>query len=137
MAEARFTGSWFYDALRENKLLATRCQSCSALHLPPRDMCPACYGDEMEIAELTGDGTLMAFTTIHIAPTAMMEAGYGRHHPYCVGIVQLQEGPSISTQIVGVDPTRPEEIEIGTPLRTTFVERGEGEDARTYLAFQV
>jgi uncharacterized OB-fold protein len=86
--------------------------------------------------ELSGDGKLLAFTTVHIAPTVMIEAGYGRENPYCAGIVQLEEGPAISGQILGVDPTRPEEIEIGTPLRVSFIQRGEGEDRRVDLAFE-
>jgi hypothetical protein len=99
-------------------------------------MCPACYGEEMSWVELSGEGKLVAFTTVHIAPTAMIEAGYDRKNPYCTGIVELAEGPAISAQILGVDPTRPEEIEIGTPLHVAFVQRGDGEEARTYLAFQ-
>ncbi len=82
-------------------------------------------------------GKLIAFTTVHIAPTAMIEAGYDRKNPYCAGIVKLDEGPAISAQILGVDPTKPGEIEIGTPLRAAYVERGEGEEKRTFLAFEV
>jgi uncharacterized OB-fold protein len=66
----------------------------------------------------------------------MIDAGYGRDKPYCAGIVRLKEGPAISAQILGVDPTRPDEIEIGTPLHVAFVERGEDEQTRTYLAFE-
>jgi uncharacterized OB-fold protein len=99
-------------------------------------MCPACYGEEMEWAEMSGEGKLVAFTTVHIAPTIMIEAGYDRKNPYCTGIVQLTEGPAVSAQILGVDPIRPQEIEIGTPLRVAFVRRGEGEMERTYLAFE-
>ena len=57
---------------------------------------------------MSGEGKLLAFTTVHIAPTAMIEAGYDRKNPYCTGIVQLDEGPAISAQILGVDPTKPE-----------------------------
>jgi uncharacterized OB-fold protein len=104
--------------------------------MPPRALCPACYGEEMAWEEMSGEGKLVAFTTVHIAPTAMIEAGYDRKNPYCAGIVQLAEGPAISAQILGVDPAQPEEIEVGTPLRIAFVRRGEGEQARTYLAFE-
>jgi hypothetical protein len=90
----------------------------------------------MEWAEMSGRGKLLAFATIHIAPTAMIEAGYDRKNPYCAGIVQVEEGPAISAQILGVDATQPEQIAIGTPLRVAFVERGEGEEQRTYLAFE-
>jgi hypothetical protein len=131
-----FNGTSFYEFLGENRLMGSRCKSCGALHLPPRAMCPACYADEMAWIEMSGRGKLLAFTTVHIAPTAMIEAGYGRDKPYCAGIVQLEEGPAISAQILGVDASRPSEIEVGTSLEATFVRRGEGDEARTYLAFE-
>jgi uncharacterized OB-fold protein len=136
MGDKEFTGSSFYQFLGENKLMGARCGSCGTLHLPPRALCPACYGQEMAWEEMSGEGKLVAFTTVHIAPTAMIEAGYDRKNPYCAGIVQLVEGPAISAQILGVDPAQPGAIEIGTPLRVAFVQRGEGEQARTYLAFE-
>jgi uncharacterized OB-fold protein len=133
-----FTSAAFFRFLGEHKLMGSHCKSCGALYLPPRSLCTACYSaeEEMEWVEMSGRGKLLAFTTVHIAPTAMIEAGYDRRNPYCVGIVQLDNGPAISAQILGVDPTRPGEITIGTPLKVAFVERGEGEERRTYLAFE-
>jgi uncharacterized OB-fold protein len=136
MGDREFTASSFYQFLGERKLMGSQCQSCGTLHVPPRAICPDCYGADMEWVEMSGEGELVAFTTIHIAPTAMLEAGYDRKNPYCTGIVQLAEGPAVSAQILGVDPTKPQEIEIGTPLRVAFIQRGEGEQARTYLAFE-
>jgi len=130
------TSAAFYRFLGEHKLMGSRCRSCGALYLPPRPLCTACYGEDMEWAEMAGGGKLLAFTTIHIAPTAMIEAGYGRDNPYCSGIVQLDEGPAVSAQILDVDARRPEQIAIGMSLRVAFVERGEGEERRTYLAFR-
>ena len=136
MGDREFTGSSFYQFLGESKLMGSQCRSCGTLHAPPRAICPACCGAEMNWVEMSGEGKLLAFTTVHIAPTAMIEAGYDRKNPYCTGIVQLAEGPAVSAQILGVDPTRPQEIEIGTPLRLAFIQRSEGEQARTYLAFE-
>jgi uncharacterized OB-fold protein len=67
----------------------------------------------------------------------MLEAGYGRENPHCSGIVKLDNGLSISAQILGVDVANPERIQIGTPVKVSFLDRGEGEDAKTYLAFEV
>jgi uncharacterized OB-fold protein len=136
MGDREFTGTSFYQFLEENRLMGSRCRSCGALHVPPRALCPACYGEEMAWEEMGSEGKLVAFTTVHIAPTVMIEAGYNRKNPYCAGIVQLDEGPAISAQIIGIDPTKPEEIKIGTPVRVAFVQRGEGETQRTYLAFE-
>jgi uncharacterized OB-fold protein len=135
MTEMDFTSTSFNRFLGEQRLMGSRCSSCGALHLPPRPLCPACHGEELEWVEMSGRGTLRAFTTIHIAPTAMIEAGYGRKKPYCAGIVQLDEGPAVSAQILGVDPSQPDQIAIGTSLKVAFVKRGEGEARRSYLAF--
>jgi uncharacterized OB-fold protein len=89
--------------------------------------------------ELSGKGRLAAFTTVHIAPTAMIEAGYGRDNPYCTGVVELEEGVGISAQILGVDALQPEKITIGTPLEKVFLEQEAAPDGekRTRLAFRV
>ena len=70
------------------------------------------------------------------AITAMIEAGYGRDNPYLAGIVQLEEGVKISAQILGADPGQPDTNLIGTPVEVEFVERGEGEEKQTFLAFR-
>jgi hypothetical protein len=129
-------GSSFYAYLEDGKLMGSRCESCRALHVPPRPLCPDCYGTEMSWEEMSGTGDLIAFTTVHIGPNTMIAAGYDRTKPYCTGIVKLREGPAISGQIMGVDPSDPESIVVGTPLRARFVERSEGEDVATFLAFE-
>ena len=47
------------------------------------------------------------------------------------GIVKLDDGPSISAMILGVDAKQPESIAIGVPLKAAFIERGEGEEAQS------
>lgn len=136
MSERPFTAEAFHQYLGEQKLMGSRCESCGQLHLPPRPLCPACHGDDMAWEQVSGKGKLIAFTTVHIAPTAMIEAGYGRTKPYCAGIVQLDEGPAVSAQITGVDPESPAQIKVGMPVQVTFLRRGEGEQERTYLAFE-
>lgn len=137
MEQREFSGASFYQFLGEKKLVASKCKECGALYLPPKPMCTSCYSDEMEWAEMKGKGKLAAFTTIAVASTLMIEEGYGRDNPYCTGVVELEEGPKISARILGVDPKKPEEIKVGTPLTVEFVERGEGEEKKTFLAFRV
>jgi uncharacterized OB-fold protein len=90
----------------------------------------------MEWSEMSGKGKLSAFTAVHVAPTFMIEEGYGRDNPYCTGIVEVEEGIQISARILGVDAADAKKIKIGTPLRVEFLERGEGENSKTYLAFR-
>ncbi len=90
----------------------------------------------MEWTEFSGRGRLTAFTVIYVAPASMIAAGYGREKPYCSGIVELEEGPRISAQILNVDVAHPESMRIGLPLRVAFVRRGEGEDGAMELGFE-
>ena len=136
MSTQQFTNKAFRQNLGEHKLMAAQCQSCGALHLPPRPLCPNCFGETMEWSEMSGRGNLRAFTTINIGLSAMIAAGYDRKNPYCTGIVELEEGPSISAQIIGVETEHPEQITIGTALKVAYIERGEEEELRTFLAFE-
>ena len=91
---------------------------------------------EMEWVELSGKGKLLTFTVIYVGTSAMIAAGYDRKNPYCVGIVQTDEGPAISAQIVDLDLSHPELIQIGLPLEVIYLERGEGEAKKTFLGFK-
>ena len=137
MSETReFTAASFNKFLSEKKLMASQCMKCKAMYLPPRPLCTRCYSGEVEWIELEGRGSLVAYTVIAVGPTFMIEEGYDRKNHYCSGIVQLEEGPKISARVLGVDVKNPDAIKIGTPLEIDFLERGEGEDKKTFLAFK-
>lgn len=132
-----FNGTAYYGFLKEHRLMGSRCSKCGAVYAPPRPLCATCPDADLEWVELSGEGTLASYSVISIAPTAMIEAGYGRDNPYCSGVVQLAEGPRISAQILGVDVAHPETIAVGAPAKVAFIERGEGDTRKTFLAFEV
>jgi uncharacterized OB-fold protein len=134
--QQQFTYAAYKEILSEGKLKASKCQECGALHLPPRAICPECFGENIQWVDMSGKGQLEAYTTINIGLSAMIDAGYDRNNPYCTGIVKLDEGPRISAQIVDVDTAHPEAIAIGTKLQAVFLERGEGDEVETILAFE-
>jgi uncharacterized OB-fold protein len=88
----------------------------------------------MEWVELKGNGKLAAFTSIAVGPSYTVEEGYDRNNPYVVGVVELEEGPKISSRINGLDATQPADIKVGTPLTIEFQEQVEGKNC--YLAFK-
>lgn len=124
MEETPITAASFDKFCEEEKVMASGCKKCGALFLPPRPLCIKCHSAELEWVELKGKGKLVAFTVIGVGPSTMLNEGYDRKHPYCSGVVELEEGPRISTQIIGVDVTKPENIKIGTAVTAEFVERG-------------
>jgi len=74
--------------------------------------CPVCrrHGKTEEIS-LTGNGKIVSFTTIRVAPK-----GFEDKVPYVIGIIELEEGPMISGQIIG----NIENIEIDKNVRVVF-----------------
>ncbi len=122
--------------IAEEKLTAARCRNCGARWVPPRPICIACYSSNLEWIEVNGSGRLAAFTCIHIPPSSMAAQGYGRKHPYCVGIVELDDGGRVDARIEGVDATHPESIEIGMPMKVKFLHRTVHGKAESCLAFE-
>ncbi|MFC2059978.1 Zn-ribbon domain-containing OB-fold protein [Chloroflexota bacterium] len=136
MEERPISTLTFHQLLSEEKLMGSKCKKCGTLFSPPRPICFKCYSTEMDWAPLKGKGKLSTFTSINVGPPSMVAQGYDRTHPYCSGVVELEEGVKIDARIVGVDASKPETIKIGTPLTVEFLHVGEGEEKQTYLAFK-
>ncbi len=112
-----FTGTSYFAFLKdENKLMGVRCRACGRLSALPRPVCTACHSGDVEWHEFTGRGALATFTCISAAPSSMVQRGYGMKNPYCVAVVDLEEGPRVSALIVGVDGSNPQDIKTGMPL---------------------
>jgi uncharacterized OB-fold protein len=136
MEERPFSDISYELFLNEKKLMGSRCKGCGTQYVPPRSICVDCYGSEMEWIEMTGKGRLAAFTVINIPPPFMIAQGYNRKNPYCTGVVELEEGARVDARIEGVDCTKPEDINVGMPLKVKYLHREEGEKEETYLAFE-
>ncbi|MEA3166336.1 MAG: uncharacterized protein QOJ26_1208 [Thermoplasmata archaeon] len=82
-------------------LQASKCGNCQAIHFPPREVCPACRRasvGKMTMVNLSGRGTVLESTRIHKpAP------GFELQVPYFVALVQTEEGPVVTGQIVDSD----------------------------------
>ena len=136
MEERPFSDISYEQFLKEEKIMGSRCKDCGGYFVPPRSICVKCYSSDMEWVEMKGEGRLAAFTCITVAPPFMIEQGYSRKNPYISGVVELDEGGRVDARIVGLDPTKPEEIKVGVPLRAKFLHRGAGENLETFIAFE-
>jgi uncharacterized OB-fold protein len=135
MEHTSFSDISFEAFLTEEKLMGSRCLSCGSVSAPPRALCAGCYSTDMAWQEMKGTGKLLAFTCIYVGAGFMLKEGFNRQNPYCVGVVELEEGCKVNARLVGVEVRNPESIQIGTPLRVVFVHAGEGESRASHLAF--
>ena len=76
----------FARHLKDGRLMGSRCAACEHLSFPPRADCPACRHGEFAYAEMTGQGTVVTYTTIAAAP-----AGFEDEVPFTVGVIDLVE----------------------------------------------
>jgi len=108
----------FWAATSEDRLLLRHCTDCDATFHPPRRICPECHGDATEWIEASGEGTIYTFSVMrqNFGP-------FGEAVPYVLAYVELDEGPRILTNVVGVDV---DEVEIGQRVTIAFDDTGEG-----------
>lgn len=136
-AENPFYSAAYIRFLNDRKLMGSKCKNCGWVSIPPKPICNKCQNDDMELLEMKGKGKLIAYTVIGVGAPIMVEEGFDRMHPYCSGVVELEEGPRILTRILGVDVKQPEKIKIGAPVRAEYVEALHGGESKVFLAFRV
>jgi uncharacterized OB-fold protein len=121
MSVARF---WRKQQHRYN-LIGTRCEACGRHFFPPRSFCPDCRRDgNIENYRFSGKGTVITYTVIRSASDQ-----FEGQTPYVLAIVELEEGPRLTAQVV----CRPDEVYIGMPVRKVFRRIGsEGESGPLY-----
>ena len=94
------------------RLDASKCSKCGAIVFPPREVCPACRGMKFAPLRLCPEGRVVTWTVIHVGPSSH------RHEvPYPLAIVELDDGPRVTCQVVDVDPAT---VTTGMRVRLEF-----------------
>jgi hypothetical protein len=91
---------------------AKKCGKCGSISFPPRLVCPECGSRSFEDYVMKDTGKILTFTTIEVGPPQFAD-----QVPYTVGIVELDDGARITTQITDVDPAK---IKIGDRVKLEF-----------------
>ena len=108
-----FVSQPFWDGTGEGEFRIQRCASCEAAVFYPRTNCPQCGSLELGWEAASGRGTVYTYTVAR-RPT---HPAFATRAPYVIAIVELEEGPHVTTNIVDCDP---DAIEIGMPVELTF-----------------
>ena len=103
----------FFEAARRKELVVQRCRGCGALRFPARDRCRSCLARDAEWVPISGRGTVFSFAVMH----QVYHPGFADEVPYAVVLVKLEEGPKMTSNLVGIPPS---EIRIGMKVRATF-----------------
>ena len=102
----------FYEGARRHELMLMRCRACGAWRLPSRPRCPDCWSTDTEWARASGRATLHSFGLMH-----QKFPGFADETPYLYAVVELEEGPRIVSDVVGVPR---EDLRLDMPLVAHF-----------------
>ena len=104
---------FFWEGVRNGKLLIQRCSSCQALRHPPGPMCPHCNSVEWDSVEASGRGVVYSFVVAHHPPIPPFD------YPHPIALVELEEGTRFVADLVGIAPAN---VVVGMPVELEFQE---------------
>jgi uncharacterized OB-fold protein len=111
---------YWREQVSRYRLQGEKCTKCGAKYFPAIQKC-VCGSNEFEKYQLAYTGKIVTWTVIRNPPK-----GYEKYKPYIVGLVELDDGIRILSQIVDISPE-----EIYKNLKVEVVFRRVTEDGRT------
>ena len=103
---------WFWDACNIKELRIQSCNECTNLQHPPAVRCLSCGSISLDSVIATGKGTLHSWAIAHYPQVPAFD------YPLIVGLVELEEGVRLVSNVSNVEP---EELEIGMPLEVDWL----------------
>ena len=109
----------YWAGCRRHELLIQRCADCGAAQFYPRMFCTNCSGSKVQWVRTSGRARLVTFSVVHRA----VSQAYAGEVPYVIALVELEEGPTMMTNVIGCSP---ESLKIGMSLEVVFDDWPEG-----------
>ncbi len=106
---------FYWEKAKAHELWLRKCNACESVYFYPRNICPKCFSRDVMWVQASGRGTLHTFGIVERGPTPT----FREHVPYIVALVDLEEGPRLPTNLVGVEPDK-DVVKIGMALEVTF-----------------
>jgi uncharacterized OB-fold protein len=103
----------FWQAAREHRLLIPRCNACRKFWFPPSQLCPHCLSADTGWEAVSGHGRIYSFVVFH----RVYHKAFAGEVPYVVAIVELEEGPRMLTNIVGIPV---DQVRCNMPVTVVF-----------------
>ncbi len=105
----------YWDGLKQHSVTIQHCRNCNRYQHFPRSLCVECGSTDIEWSKVSGKGKIYSYTFNHRPPAGFEEADT----PVSIALVQLDEGPKILTNIVGV-PAGDPSIKIDARVEPVF-----------------
>jgi len=105
--------SQYWEYCRKHELRMQQCKNCGFIRFPASILCPSCHSMDAEWVKMSGKGKVYSYIVFRQA----YDPSYKDDIPYIVAIVQLDEGPRMESNLIGIDP---EKVKIDMPVELFF-----------------
>jgi uncharacterized OB-fold protein len=106
----------YWEAAKAGRLELPRCDNCGTFHTYFEPWCNKCGHEGVHWEQLSGRGRIWANCRFH----RLYFAGFESDLPYNVAMVELEEGPRMVTNIVGLPTGALEEMPYGMAVEAVF-----------------
>jgi uncharacterized OB-fold protein len=107
----------FWNGTQRGELRIQRCRSCERHYFFPRPFCRHCASADIEWTTVSGRGRLVSYV-INERPVPPAD-----DQPQIVALIELEEGPRMMSNIVGVAP-EPSSVSLDQRVEVDFEQRG-------------
>jgi hypothetical protein len=110
----------FWQAAKEQRLTAARCENCGTFRMPPTPFCPNCQSQKTDWPTLSGKGTVYSFAICNRSPFPGVE-----DFVYVPVVVELDDAPGVRlvSNLVDVEPGK---VRIGMRISVAWNDISEG-----------
>jgi uncharacterized OB-fold protein len=106
----------FWAGGLSGELRLQQCANCGHIRYPISTICPVCWSADCDWTPLSGRGTVQS----HIVFERAYHEAWAGQVPYVVALIELDEGPVLVSNVVGVQPSA---VRVGQPVTVTFARR--------------
>lgn len=111
----------FWEGCKKHELWLPYCRGCGNFYWYPRDFCPHCFSWDVEWRKSAGRGKVYSFAIQYRA----WHPGFADDVPYVTALVELDEGPRLYTNLVGV-AADPKAVRCDMPVEVVFEDITDG-----------
>ncbi len=112
---SELTGPYWAGGL-SGELRLQKCGSCGHVRYPISTICPVCWSPDSTWTAMSGRGTVQSYIVFE----RVYHDAWSDQVPYAVALIELDEGPVVHSNVVGVPA---DQVRVGQPVTVVFERR--------------
>jgi uncharacterized OB-fold protein len=117
----------FWEGSQAGELRLDHCKACDHVWFPPTNSCPNCLSKDIDWKALSGRGKVWSWIWMH----QRYGWAFDEELPYLLVQVNLDEGPTLVSTLVGVDK---DQLRFDMPVKVAWQQRNEHQAVPVFTA---